>query len=173
MRDLETISTALLAAETGHLVLSTLHTLDATETVQRIVASFPLQEHKRVRLQLAATVRAVISQRLVPRVGDAGRVPAVEVMIVTSFIRDCILNPDKTRLIPGAIAAGASPYGMQTFDQSLFDLYSRQLITLGDALARSSNPDDFRLRVQGIRSASESAKEEMERAIAEFERSSR
>ena len=171
MRDLETISTALLAAETGHLVFSTLHTLDATETIQRIIAVFPPPEQKQIRLQLAATLKAVISQRLVRSADGQGRVPAVEVMIATGYIRDCIINPDKTRMIRDAIAAGTSQYGMQTFDQSLFDLYSRNLITLEEALLRASNPDDFHLRVQGIRSAADSAREEMERAMNEFERS--
>jgi len=170
MRDLETISTALLAAETGHMVFSTLHTLDATETIQRIIAVFPPPEQKQIRLQLASTLKAVISQRLVRRGDGQGRVPAVEVMITTGYIRDCVINPDKTRLIRDAIAAGTSQYGMQTFDQSLFDLYSRNLISLEEALLRASNPDDFRLRVQGIRSSSDSAREEMERAMNEFER---
>ncbi len=173
MRDLETISTALLAAETGHLVLSTLHTLDATETIQRIIAVFPPPEQKQIRLQLAATLKAVISQRLVRRADDKGRVPAVEIMIATGYIRDCIINADKTRLIHDAIAAGTSQYGMQTFDQSLFDLYSKQLITLDEALARASNADEFKLRIQGIRSASDSAREEMERQMADFERFAR
>jgi twitching motility protein PilT len=101
---------------------------------------------------------------------DSGRVPAVEVMIATAYIRDCIINPDKTRLIHDAIAAGTSQYGMQTFDQSLFDLYSRNLITYDEALSRASNPDDFKLRIQGIRSASDSAREEMEQSMTEFER---
>jgi twitching motility protein PilT len=170
MRDLETISTALLAAETGHLVLSTLHTLDATETIQRIIAVFPPPEQKQIRLQLASTLKAVVSQRLVRKSDGAGRVPACEVMIATGYIRDCIMNPDKTRMIRDAIAAGTSQYGMQTFDQSLFDLYSRNLISLEEALLRASNPDDFRLRVQGIRSSADSAREEMERAMTEFER---
>ncbi len=170
MRDLETISTALLAAETGHLVLSTLHTLDATETIQRIIAVFPPPEQKQIRLQLAGTLKAVISQRLVRKADGSGRVPAVEVMICTGYIRDCIINPDKTRMIRDAIAAGTSQYGMQTFDQSLFDLYSRNLITLEEALMRASNPDDFRLRVQGVRSSADSAREEMERAMTEFDR---
>ncbi len=173
MRDLETISTALLAAETGHLVLSTLHTLDAAETIQRIIAVFPEQEQNQIRLQLASTLHAVISQRLIRRMDNGGRVPAVEVLIATGFIRDCIIHPDKTRLIPGAIADGTSQYAMQSFDQSLFDLYSRHLITLEEALLSSSNPDDFRLRVQGIRSTTESAREEMEHAMDEFERTSK
>ena len=170
MRDLETISTALLAAETGHLVLSTLHTLDATETIQRIIAVFPPPEQKQIRLQLAGTLKAVISQRLVRKADGSGRVPAVEVMICTGYIRDCIINPDKTRMIRDAIAAGTSQYGMQTFDQSLFDLYTRNLITLEEALMRASNPDDFRLRVQGVRSSADAAREEMERAMTEFDR---
>ncbi len=169
MRDLETIATALLAAETGHLVFSTLHTLDATETIQRIIAVFPPPEQKQIRLQLAATLKAVVSQRLVRCADDKGRVPAVEVMIATAYIRDCIINPEKTRLIHDAIGAGSSQYGMQTFDQSIYDLYSRNLISYEEALSRASNPDDFKLRVQGIRSAADAAREEMERAMAEYE----
>ncbi len=170
MRDLETIATALLAAETGHLVLSTLHTLDATETIQRIIAVFPPLEQKQIRLQLAATLKAVVSQRLVRRADDQGRVPAVEVMIATAYIRDCVINPEKTRLIHDALAAGTNQYGMQTFDQSIYDLYSRGLVTYEEALVRASNPDDFKLRVQGIRSAADSAREEMERTMAEYDR---
>jgi len=173
MRDLETISTALLAAETGHLVFSTLHTLDATETIQRIIAVFPPPEQKQIRLQLAATLKAVVSQRLVRRADDQGRVPAVEIMIATGYVRDCIINADKTRLIHDAIAAGGSQYGMQTFDQSLFDLYSKQLITLDEALMRASNADEFRLRIQGVRSAADAAREEMEKQMADFERFAR
>ena len=170
MRDLETIGTALLAAETGHLVFSTLHTLDATETIQRIIAVFPPPEQKQIRLQLAATLKAVVSQRLVRRSDDKGRVPAVEVMIMTAYIRDCIINPDKTRLIHDAISAGTSQYGMQTFDQSIYDLYVRELVSYEEALIRASNPDDFKLRIQGIRSAADAAREEMERTMAEYER---
>jgi len=100
-------------------------------------------------LQLAATLKAVVSQRLVRRADDKGRVPACEIMIATGYIRDCIINADKTRLIHDAIAAGTSQYGMQTFDQSLFDLYSKQLITLDEALARASNPDEFKVAHSG------------------------
>jgi twitching motility protein PilT len=170
MRDLETISTALLAAETGHMVFSTLHTLDATETIQRIIAVFPPPEQKQIRLQMAATLKAVVSQRLVRRADDNGRAPAVEVMISTAYVRDCIINPDKTRLIRDAIAAGVSQYGMQTFDQSLYDLYTRQIITYDEALIRASNPDEFKLRVQGIRSTADAAREEMEKTMSEFDR---
>ena len=170
MRDLETISTALLAAETGHLVFSTLHTLDATETIQRIIAVFPPPEQKQIRLQLASTLRAVVSQRLVRKSDGVGRVPAVEVLISTGYIRDCIINADKTRMVRDALAAGTSQYGMQTFDQSIFDLYSKNLITLDEALIRASNPDEFKLRIQGIRSSADAAREEMERTMTEFER---
>ncbi len=164
MRDLETIHTALIAAETGHLVFSTLHTLDATETIQRIIAVFPPPEQKQIRLLLATTLKAVISQRLVRKSDGIGRVPACEVLIATEYIRDCIINPDKTRMIKEAIAGGVSQYGMQTFDQSLYDLFTQGLITLEEALLYSSNPDEFRLRIQGIRTTADAAREEMEKA---------
>ncbi len=164
MRDIETIGTALHAAETGHMVFSTLHTTDATETITRIIAVFPPPEQKQIRLQLAAVLKAVISQRLIRKSDGIGRVPAVEVMIATEYIRDCIINPDKTRIIKEAIAAGVSQYGMQTFDQSIYDLYSQGLITLDEALANASNPDEFKLRLAGIRSTTDEAREEMERA---------
>jgi twitching motility protein PilT len=164
MRDHETIGTALLAAETGHMVFSTLHTLDATETIQRIIAVFPPPEQKQIRLQLATTLKSIISQRLVRKSDGIGRVPAVEVLIATEYIRDCIVNPEKTRLIRDAIAAGVSQYGMQTFDQSLYDLYQQGLITLDEALVRASNPDEFKLRIAGISSTADAAREEMARA---------
>jgi len=163
MRDHETIETALTAAETGHLVLSTLHTLDATETVRRIVSSFPPHLQKSVRIQLAGILRAVISMRLVRSAAGDGRVPSAEVLVSTGLIRDYIINEEKTSLIRDAIAAGTSQYGMQTFDQSLFSLYHSGLITMEEALRGASNPDEFRLRVAGIRSASDQAKEDMER----------
>ena len=171
MRDLETIHTATLAAETGHLVFSTLHTLDATETIQRIIGVFPPPEQKHIRLQLAATLKAVVSQRLVVRADQQGRAPAVEVLIATAYIRDCIINPDKTRLIREAIAAGVSQYGMQTFDQSIFDLFSQKIITYEEAMIRASNPDEFKMRCQGIRSTADAAREEMEKSMGDFERS--
>jgi twitching motility protein PilT len=164
MRDLETIHTALLAAETGHMVFSTLHTLDATETVQRIIAVFPPPEQKQIRLQLAGTLKAIVSQRLIRKSDGIGRVPAVEVLIATEYIRDCIINPDKTRLIRDAVAAGVSQYGMQTFDQSIYDLYTQGLITLDEALANATSVDEFKLRIAGIRTTSDSAREEMERS---------
>src|SRR5215212_6693561 len=163
MRDHETIETALTAAETGHLVLSTLHTLDATETVRRIVSSFPPHLQKSVRIQLAGILKAVISMRLVRSDQGAGRVPAAEIMISTGLIRDYIINEEKTALIRDAIAAGTSQYGMQTFDQSLFTLHQSGLISMEEALRGASNPDEFRLRVSGIRSASDQARDDMER----------
>ena len=162
MRDLETISTALHAAETGHLVFSTLHTLDAVETINRIIAVFPPPEQKQIRMQLAATLKSVISQRLVKRADGTGRVPAVEVLISTAFVRECIMTPEKTRLIRESIAVGTSQYGMQTFDQSLYDLFQQGLITYETALENASNPDDFKLKIQGIASTADAAREQME-----------
>jgi len=169
MRDLETIETAITAAETGHLVLSTLHTLDATETINRIISVFPPHQQKQIRLQLSGVLKAVISMRLVPRADGHGRVPAVEVMITTPFIRDCIINKDKTKLIHEAIAAGVSQYGMQTFDLSIFQLYKKELISYDEALRRASNPDEFKLKIQGIQSTSDLAAEEMEKTMQSFD----
>jgi twitching motility protein PilT len=153
MRDHETIETALTAAETGHLVLSTLHTLDATETITRIVSNFPSHQQKSVRIQLAGILKAVISMRLVRAAKGPGRVPAIEVLVSTAFIRDHIINEEKTYMIREAIAAGTSQYGMQTFDQSLFRLFQSKQISLEEALNNASNPDEFRMRVAGILSA--------------------
>ena len=156
MRDQETIETALTAAETGHLVMSTLHTVDATETVNRIIAVFPPFQQRQIRLQLSAVIKGVISQRLVPRADGKGRVPAVEVLVATARIRECIDDKDKTKQIHDAIAQGYVSYGMQTFDQSLMQLYTKELITYEEALRQSSNPDDFALKVSGISSTSDS-----------------
>src|SRR5215831_19485221 len=162
MRDVETIATALTAAETGHLVLSTLHTLDATETVNRIITLFPPHQHRQIRLQLGAVMKAVISLRLMPRADGLGRVPAVEVLVATEYVRDCIENKEKTKYIPEAIKAGTSQYGMQTFDQSLYQLYKSGLITLEEAMKRATNPNEFKLKIQGIQSTSDLAREEMD-----------
>ena len=155
MRDIETIETALTAAETGHLVMSTLHTLDATETINRIIAVFPPYQQRQIRIQLSSVIKGVISQRLVPRADGKGRVPAVEVMIATNRVRECIDDKEKTKQIHEAIAQGFISYGMQTFDQSLMSLYSKQLITYEEALRQSSNPADFALKVSGISSTSD------------------
>jgi twitching motility protein PilT len=163
MRDFETIETGLLAAETGHLVFSTLHTLDATETINRIIAVFPPHQQKQVRLQLASVLKAVVSQRLMPRLDGHGRCPAVEVLIATPFIRDCIVDKEKTHLINGAIAAGMSQYGMQSFDQSIFGLLEQRLISYEEALRWASNVDEFKLKVQGISGTAEAAREQQRR----------
>jgi twitching motility protein PilT len=165
MRDYETIETAINAAETGHLVVSTLHTIDATETINRIISVFPPHQQKQVRLQLAAVLKAVISMRLVSQKGGKGRVPAVEVLRSTPYIRDCIENKEKTKFIQSAITAGTSEYGMQSFDQSLFALLQKDLITFEEALRRASNPDEFKLKSAGIQSASEMAQEAMESTL--------
>ncbi len=165
MRDYETIETALLAAETGHLVFSTLHTLDATETINRIISVFPPHHQKQIRIQLSAVLKAVVSLRLIPRADGIGRVPAVEVMISTPYIRDCIENKEKTKFIREQIAGGTSQYGMQTFDQSLFQLYKGGLISLEEALRRATNPDEFKLKIQGVQFTSDAAREQMEESI--------
>ena len=164
MRDLETIETALVAAETGHLVLSTLHTLDAAETLTRIISAFPPYQQKSIRIQLGGLLKAVVSQRLMRSAKGNSRIPAVEILVATPLIRDYILHEDKTSSIRDAIAAGTSQYGMQTFDQSLFYLYQSGLISLDEALRGSTNPDEFRLRLAGIHNTSTIAKEEMERS---------
>ena len=161
MRDFETIQTALVAAETGHLVFSTLHTLDATETINRIIAVFPPHQQKQIRLQLASVLRAIVSQRLMPKPKGEGRVPAVEVLTSTAFIRDCIADREKTHLIHGAIAQGTSQYGMQTFDQSIFSLYEQGFVELEEALRWASNVDDFKLKVSGISNTAEMARDQM------------
>lgn len=165
MRDFETIDTALLAAETGHLVFSTLHTTDATETINRIISVYPPHQQKQIRLQLASVLKAVISQRLVPRADGAGRCPAVEVLLSTPFIRDAIVDKEKTHLIEGAIAAGTSQYGMQTFDQSLLGLLRRGVITLDEALRSATNVDEFKLKVDGIADAAGEAHDQMARDV--------
>ena len=165
MRDFETIETGLLAAETGHLVFSTLHTLDATETINRIIAVFPPHQQKQVRLQLASVLKAVISQRLMPRMDGRGRAPAVEVMISTPFIRDCIVDKEKTHLIPSAIAGGTSQYGMQTFDQSILGLFERGYVSYDEALRWASNVDEFKLKVQGISTTADMSRDQMARTV--------
>jgi twitching motility protein PilT len=167
MRDYETIETAINAAETGHLVFSTLHTVDATETVNRIISVFPPHQQKQVRLQMAAVLKSIISMRLVPMKEGRGRVPAVEVLRSTPYIRDCIENKEKTKMIQGAIAAGGSQYGMQTFDQSLYKLYTNDLISFEEALRQATNPDEFKLKASGIQSAADMSQEAMESVLAD------
>ena len=155
MRDQETMSTAITAAETGHLVLSTMHTVNATETVNRILTMFPPEQADQVRLQLAGVLLGVISQRLLERADGTGRVPAVELMLGTSLIRECIRDSAKTTSIPSVIAQGRSQYGMQTFDQSVLGLYQAGSIAYETAMAGASNPDDFSLKARGFLSTSD------------------
>ncbi len=156
MRDFETIETALTAAETGHLVMSTLHTLDATETITRIVTAFPPYQQNQVRLQIAGILKGVISQRLVSRADGKGRAPALEVLVSTARVRECIEIKEKTKEIHDAIVKGHQTYGMQSFDQSLLGLLRKKLITYEEALRQCTNPDDFQLKVSGISSTSDS-----------------
>lgn len=162
MRDYETIETAITAAETGHLVLSTLHTVDAPETINRIIGVFPPYQQRQVRMQLASVLKGVVSQRLVPRADGKGRVPAIEVMVSSARVRELIQDKDKTKLLRDTIAQGYIAYGMQTFDQSLLSLLQKKLITFDEALRQSSNPDDFKLKMSGVSSTSDGSWENFE-----------
>jgi twitching motility protein PilT len=170
MRDHETIETALHASETGHLVFSTLHTLDASETINRIIAVFPPHQQKQIRMQLASVLKAVVSQRLLPKADGKGRAAAVEVMITTPFIRDCIVDKEKTHLIHSSIASGTSQYGMQTFDQAIFGLYEQKQVTYEEALRWASNKDEFKLKVQGISTTSDETRDQMARGAVNPQR---
>ena len=150
MRDFETAQIAMTAAETGHLVLSTLHTVDATETVNRIVSMFPTHQQAQARLSLGATLRGVISQRLLPRADGSGMVPALEIMVTTERVREMIEDPNRTRDIKIAIAEGAHPYGMTSFDQSLATLVKQRLVTYEEALKNASSASDFALFFRGV-----------------------
>ena len=171
MRDHETIETALLAAETGHLVFSTLHTLDATETVNRIISMFPPHQQKQVRIQLSQVLHSIMSMRLLPRADGQGRVPAVEVLVSTPYIRECIEIKERTKYIREQIALGTSQYGMQTFDQSLYRLYKSGMITLEEAMLRASNADEFRLKIEGVQYTADEAREQMESTLEQLESS--
>jgi len=162
MRDVETIETALTAAETGHLVMSTLHTLDATETINRIISVFPPYQQKQIRLQLASVIKAVISQRLVPREDGKGRIAAVEILKATARVRELIEDKDRTKEIPEAIAQGHQTYGTQTFDQSLMSLVKNGLVGYEEARRQATNPDDFALRFSGISGTSDSKWDDFE-----------
>ncbi|MEO0252643.1 MAG: PilT/PilU family type 4a pilus ATPase [candidate division WOR-3 bacterium] len=160
IRDKATMDVALKAADTGHLVLSTLHTLNATETINRIISFYPPHQHEHVRVLLASTLIASISQRLIPTADGKGRVPAVEILINTARVKELILDAKRTMLIQQAMEEGYYEYGMQTFDQSVLKLYREGLITLEDALQNVSNPDEFLLRLKGIKTTSERWEEE-------------
>lgn len=155
MRDLETIEIALKAAETGHLVLSTLHTMDAKETINRIVSFFPADYQYQTRMSLSGVLKGIVSQRLVATADGKGRVPAVEVLIATSRIKECILDSSKAKNIPEAIATGHTTYGMQSFDQSLMGLLKKGLITYDEALKNTTNANNFALKVKGVSSTSD------------------
>ncbi|MCK4584107.1 PilT/PilU family type 4a pilus ATPase [candidate division WOR-3 bacterium] len=154
IRDKDTMDVALKAADTGHLVLSTLHTLNASETINRIISFYPPHQQQHIRVLLSATMIGVISLRLLARADEKGRVPAVEIMIVTPTIKEYILDPVKTLLIPTAIEEG-SQYHMQSFDQSIMKLYSEGVISYEDAMANVTNPDEFNLKLRGIKGTSE------------------
>mgnify|MGYP000740092297 CR=1 FL=1 len=155
IRDRETMDVALKAADTGHLVMSTLHTLNATETINRIISFYPPHQHQHIRVLLAATLVGVVSLRLLPRTDGKGRIPAVEILIATPTIKEYLLDPVKTLLIQSAIEEGYGQYGMQTFDQSIFRLYKDGLISYDDAIQAVSNPDEFKLRLVGIEATAE------------------
>ncbi|NIP38377.1 MAG: type IV pilus twitching motility protein PilT [Candidatus Dadabacteria bacterium] len=156
MRDLESIEIATAAAETGHLVFTTLHTLDAQETINRMLAVFPASQQNQIRYQLSQVLKAIVSQRLMPQADGKGRVPAVEVLLATSRIKDCIADPTKTNEIRQAIEEGHLHYGMQTFDQCLYNLFRQKLITYEEAMRQATNKDDLDLRIKGISSGSAS-----------------
>ncbi|MFH0792891.1 MAG: ATPase, T2SS/T4P/T4SS family, partial [bacterium] len=155
MRDLETISTAMSAAETGHLVFSTLHTTDATQTIERVINYFPAYLHNQIRMELSLSMQGVISQRLLPLASGKGRVPAVEILINTPTVKK-ILFEGKTLELFQHIEGGVH-WGMQSFNQSLLSLYKRKMIKLEDALAFSTSPDEFRLMATGIQTGTRSA----------------
>ncbi len=149
LRDHASLEIALAAAETGHLVLSTIHSMNAPETINRIVGFFEPHAQQQVRRQLGATVRAIISQRLVPRQGG-GRIAALEVMLNTGSVYECIVDATRTKEIPDLVAEGKDQYGSQTFDQALFDFIERQVISVPDAMRYASSPDNLSLRLSGI-----------------------
>jgi twitching motility protein PilT len=164
IRDLETMSIALTAADTGHLVLTTLHTLNSVETVNRIISFFPPHQHQQIRLLLSATLKGIVCQRLLPRCDAPGRVPAVEVLVGTGLVKEYLIDPMKTPLIVELIESGAVQYGMQSFDQSMMHLYKKGMISYEEALTQASNADDFELRVKGIVGAADRGWHEYERA---------
>ena len=155
IRDLDTMSTALMAADTGHLVLSTLHTTDVMQTIQRIISFYPPHQHDEIRLGVASNLRAVISQRLIPRKDGAGRVPSAEVMVSTPTVREYIMDQDKTPLLRQLVAEGTSQYGMQTFDQSILGLLREGLISEEEALRNCTNPNELNLKLKGISATSD------------------
>jgi twitching motility protein PilT len=157
IRDIDTLDTALKAAETGHLVFSTLHTTDATQTINRILSFYPPHQQTEVRYMLSTALRAIISLRLVRRADRKGRVPAAEILVNTEAVRDQIRDMTKALNIPQLIKEGAVPYGMQSFDQSLMNWYHKGVISYDDALFAATNPAEFSLRAQGIAASSDTS----------------
>jgi twitching motility protein PilT len=157
IRDLDTLDTALKAAETGHLVFSTLHTTDATQTINRILSFYPPHQQTEVRYMLSTALRAIISLRLVRRADKKGRVPAAEILVNTEAVRDQMRDMSKAMSIPQLIKEGAVPYGMQSFDQSLMNWYHKGVISYDDALFAATNPAEFSLRAQGIAASSDTS----------------
>jgi len=157
IRDLDTLDTALKAAETGHLVFSTLHTTDATQTINRVLSFYPPHQQTEVRYMLSTALRAIISLRLVRRADRKGRVPAAEVLINTEAVRDQIRDLSKSLNIPDLIKEGAVAYGMQSFDQSLMNWYHKGVISYDDALFAATNPAEFALRAQGVSASSDTS----------------
>lgn len=155
IRNLETMSTALMAADTGHLVMSTLHTTDVVQSIQRIISFYPPHQHDEIRMSLAANLRAVVSQRLIPRRDGAGRVPSVEIMVSTPTVREYILDQDKIPQLRTLVAEGVTQYGMQTFDQSVLALLREGLITEEEALRNCNNPNELSLKLKGISATSD------------------
>jgi len=160
VRDLETMSIALTAADTGHMVMTSLHTLNVVETIIRIISFFPPHQHQQIRLLLAGTLKAIICQRLLARSDMPGRVPALEILVNHGAIKECIMDPDKTVDIPDLMEAGNVQYGMQTFDQSIMNLYKQGIISFEEAMANATNPDDLDLRLKGIVGAADRWDEE-------------
>jgi twitching motility protein PilT len=155
IRDKETMEIALSAADTGHLVMSTLHTMNCVETISRIISFFPPHQHQQIRLVLSGVLVSIISLRLLARKDAAGRVPATEILINTAAIAEYLLDPSKQHLIMDAVAEGYTQYGSQTFDQSLLRLFQEDLISYTVAKQNANNPDDFELRVSGIQGTSD------------------
>ena len=157
IRDLDTLDTALKAAETGHLVFSTLHTTDATQTINRVLSFYPPHQQTEVRYMLSTALRAIISLRLVRRADKKGRVPAAEILMNTEAVRDQIRDLTKALNIPDLIKEGGVAYGMQSFDQSLMNWYHKGVISYDDALFAATNPAEFALRAQGIAASSDTS----------------
>jgi len=155
IRDQETMHIALQAADTGHLVMSTLHTMNATETISRIVSFYPPHQHQQVRLLLANTLVAIISLRLLPRKDKQGRVPAAEILVNNAAIHDYLVDQELTHMIEPAIREGTAQYGSQSFDQSIFKLFSDDVISYEVALRSASNPADFELKLRGVEGATD------------------